>query len=68
MVNKRKYVDRKQCPYCDGWYGFYVPKCGDGTGVRLRRHQGIITKAVRHKDTRIWRREPCEGSFAIIER
>jgi hypothetical protein len=69
MVNKRKYVDRKQCPFCDGWFGFYTPKGGDGSAYRLRRHQGIITKKIPHKHHGyIWRRDPCPGSFEVIDR
>ena len=63
-MSKRKYVERMECPWCGGWFGFYVPSHGDGTGVRLRAHGWLPKDLFNAKGRKGFK---CEGSYDILD-
>ena len=60
----RKYVERRECPWCGGWFGFYIPQGGDGSGIRLRAHGWFPKGLFNAKEREGWK---CEGSYAVLD-
>jgi hypothetical protein len=64
-MSKRKYVERRECPWCGGWFGFYVPQGGDGSVIRLRAHGWMSKGLFNRKKARDGFK--CQGSYEVLD-
>ena len=56
-----KAIWRRRCPECGDWFGFYVPRGGDGSGVRLRAHNRL------RRNGQQWVNERCPGRLEVVD-